>query len=743
MGTIPNPTVRRLIPWLGLAAALAAVLGAFWCLLGYRYSPEKYELFLTIPGTMEFVWFGLGVAGSVFALVGLRGKEEATRDWLQATLRVAAYACVIVLKTIAGKPLRFYDMILFVVAFGLSVACCARKRGRWPVTDLVPEPTWVGWARASVWAVLGLLGLYYFFQQVYYLDNLALGYSDCGENARLMFNTMCNPHELFLRVNPDKAMFYDHFHPGILPLMPLWLIWPDLKLTIVLQIIAITGCAIPIYYLGTAALNDSTAGLLLALCWMAYPSASQMIYSGTYGFRWGNLCLLFYFIALALWFRGRPGWALVMLLWALLIKEDVAIMVGMFGIYLALFEMRRRLGWTMAIASFTYFLLVTCVIVPRANPSGYAETFQLFGHVGRTKWEILLSPVINPKVFWRRLFEARTLYFGAALLAPLLFLPLKKPSVLLIGSLTFLFLNLSPLLKSMTIHYQAALLPLAFWALTGALKQQDVLHRRALLTGVLAACIVESIFLGNAFWSKQTFPFRLWPGRLALLEKFKEDIDPNASLYATRRAAAHFITQKYLYVDVALTDSVDYVLLDLRDSWGGLIIDLDWLARMRVTQRRTESRPEMHLVRAEDGIILYARHGTPLDARSIVERDSVPPEVSQRPIDLGGGVRIVGSAVTLGPSGQDDGMKRVTVTTYTTVSSPTNVDLAVQGFLHVRDASVEGETYVSDIQPLGQGIWPIDRWTPGKFYTDEFSMLVPEETSLEHISFTFKSATPP
>ena len=88
-------------------------------------------------------------------------------------------------------------------------------------------------------------------------------------------------------------------------------------------------------------------------------------------------------------------------------------------------------------------------------------------------------------------------------------------------------------------------------------------------------------------------------------------------------------------------------------------------------------------------------------------------------------------------------MKRVTVTTYTTVSSPTNVDLAMQCFLHVSDASVEGEIYVSDIQPLGQGIWPIDRWTPGKFYTDEFRMFVPEETSLEHISLIFKSATPP
>ena len=623
---------RRLLRWLALAAALAVTAGAFWFLLGYRYSPEKYDLFPTIPGTLEFVWFDLGLVGSIIALVTLCRKEQATRDWLQAAVPAAAYSSVILAKMLTSEPLRFYDMILFVVTVGWSAARWAEKRASWLVGSTEPKPRWHRLAHVLVWIVLGLLGLSYFFQQVYYLNNLALGYSDCGENARLMFNTMCNPHELFLRVNPEKAMFYDHFHPAILPFMPLWLLWPSLKLTIVLQIIAILGCAIPIYFMGTAALKDPIAGLLLALCWMAYPSASQMIFSATYGFRWGNLCLLFYFIALALWIEKRPGWALAALLWALLIKEEVAIVAGMFGIYLALFERRRRLGGAMAVLSFAYFFLVTSVIVPHANPHGYAETFQLFGHVGRTKWEILRSPVINPKVFWGRLLEARTFYFAAALLAPLLFLPLRKPSVLFIGSLTFVFISLSPLLKSMCIQYQASVLPVVFWAMVCVLQRQKVTRRRALLVGALAACVVESIFLGNACWSKPTIPVRLWPGRLALVEKFKRDIDPNASLYATRRAAAHFITQKYLYVDVALTDSVDYVLLDLRDSWG-LIPDLDWLWRMRITQRRMDNLPDMHLVKAEDGLVLYANQGAPLNARAIVERDSLTPEASHRQID--------------------------------------------------------------------------------------------------------------
>jgi uncharacterized membrane protein len=412
---------------------------------------------------------------------------------------------------------------------------------------------------------------------------LALGYADCGENARVMFNTMTNPHELFLRVNPDKPLFYDHFHPGILPLIPLWLLWPNLKLTIVLQIVAIVGCAVPIYWLGALILKNKTSALLLVLCWLAYPSASQLIYSGTYGFRWGNLCLLLYFVALVLWVKGCHAWALVAAIWAMLIKEEAAIAVGMFGLYLTVFERRPRTGLVLTAVSFGYFLLVTSVIVPAMNPNGYVEQ-KFFSDLGHSKWEILWSPLTRARVFWGRLFEPPSAYFAAGLLAPLLFLPLKRPSILFVGSLTFGFVCLNPLLKSLCLHYQAALLPVGFWALASALRDRDVRVQHAWLKGVLAACVTFTLFLGNNFWSKQTIPLRLWPGRLSLIRDFRRDINPNGSLFATQRLAAHFVRQKYLYVDTPIPRSIDCVLLDMRDCWR-VAVGTITLVRLRAVQR--------------------------------------------------------------------------------------------------------------------------------------------------------------
>ena len=101
--------------------------------------------------------------------------------------------------------------------------------------------------------------------------------------------------------------------------------------------------------------RDESTALLLALTWVLYPITSQFVYSASYGFRWGNLCLLLYFVALALWTHERRGWAFVIAIWAMLIKEEAAVIVGMFGVYLALFERRKIMGVSLAGIAFGYF----------------------------------------------------------------------------------------------------------------------------------------------------------------------------------------------------------------------------------------------------------------------------------------------------------------------------------------------------------------------------------------------------
>jgi len=725
---------RTTISWRGpllFVGFVAATLVAFWALLGQRYSPETFVPVPVAPDTLEFVWFGGVLVAAVVALVVLSQQPRSWRTVAPGAAPIALVALLISGKVWLGAPIRTYDMMLFATACGWGVWSWLRNRAA-PAGE--PASPLLG---IIVWSAVVLLAAYQFWEQVGYLHDLALGYADCGENARLMFNTMTNPHELFLRVNPDKPLFYDHVDAGILPFAPLWPLWPDVKLTIVLQIVAVFGAAVPLSIIGKRAFGDQRSASLLVLAWVLYPSTSQFVYSASYGFRWGNMCLLFYFIALACWVTGHRGWALFVAIWAILIKEEAAIVVGMFGLYLAVFERRRVVGLALAAFAFGYFLMATSVLIPAVSGHRYPQA-RFFHILGATNWQILLSPLMKPRVFWGNVFEPSSLYFGAALLAPLLFLPVRKPSVLFIGAPTFVFCCMNQILKSIAFHYQAGLLPVVFWALVCAVQDWDGRPRRRALASVAGSCVVFSLFLGAQPWSKGTLVVRRHPGRLALVHQFARQIDRRGTLFATQRAAAHFVTQRYLYLDPPVPAGTDYALLDLRDSWRGLTENLDWLWRLRQIQHEVEAIPGLRLAGATDGLLYYSRYSPPLDARSLVERNALPPTAVPAGFDYGS-LRILGFTLTplsRQESGRTDHLR---VTTFSTVRTPTNLDVAVRCIVRLSNGPANADAYVSDFQPLGQGIWPIARWETNKVYVDDFVVPLPAGLLRETSSVGFQA----
>jgi len=727
---------------------MAAInLTAFWALLGSSYYPEHYRATLDAPGILEITWMLACCAGTVVLLAWLRHYPDRSRQLALRGLVAAGVSCVILARQLLGVRLQCLDPILFSTAWGWTIVLWlwtrvtpvgegtvslrfGRFRRKLNATHLLTAGVGV--------AAIGM-SVYFLAQQIHYFNVLRLGYADCGDYARTMYNTLHNPRELFLRINSERPLFFDHFQPGFLPFVPLWLLWPSLNLTSLLQVLAITGCALPVYWIGRELFRDKPAALLLVAIWLAYPSVSQFIYNDSYGFHCGTLCLPMYFLALAFWVRERRGWALLFAVWAILLKEEAAIPIGTFGLYLAFFERRYRLGITISAIAFMYFLVMTSIVIPMFNHHVYpAQAY--FVLLGATKREIFLSPWTKPHVFWGSLLGPSTFYFAGLLLGPLLFVPVKKSSVLLVGSLVFLFDCLNPTLKSICFQYQAALLPVVFWAFAAALQPVDPARRRAILQGAIVAAMLFSLFFGNVFWSKSTLAaLPESSDRRQLVERMGRDIPLESSLFATQRAAAHFIRQKQLYVDPPVPTGIDYVLLDTRDAWN--VNGISWFRKLRNIQREVESIPALHLIKAEDGVLLYSREGQRIDARNLVEKESLPPETVMRSIDLGRGVTIVGYTTEAAPPSSPGQPGHVHVTIFCSVEVPVQTDLAARCVLHFNAENAYMKAFGSDFRLLGQSIWPVQRWVPGKFYSDDFVIDVPAGLAGSDYSIKFETLT--
>ena len=362
-------------------AMAAVILAAFWLLLGYRYSPESYSTYPITPYTVEFVWFGIALVTTIVALVLVLPPREQRSALARSSVPAALVSLLIVSKHLMGMPVRCYDMILFCVAIGWGTALWTRSVPGLLAGRNEGQALRIKVFGAVVWTGAVVLGLYFFWQQVRYWNDLALGYDDCGSQASILYNTVSNPRELFLAMNPNQRACWDHFNPGILAFVPLWILWPDVRLMFALQVVVVLGVAVPLYLIGRHLFEDPIAALLLAVSWLVYPSVSQLIYNVSYGFHWGNVCLPLYFVALLLWMKGRNGWALAAVVWAFLMKEEAAIVVGMFGLYLAIFKRRRGLGVAMAATAFAYFLVVITLLIP-ALKTGHYVPIRFFSNLG-------------------------------------------------------------------------------------------------------------------------------------------------------------------------------------------------------------------------------------------------------------------------------------------------------------------------------------------------------------------------
>jgi hypothetical protein len=711
------PDNSKVVSWMLRAGGVAIGLAAFWFLLGYCYSPETFQARPTLLNDLEYAWFAVALAAGVVAI---------RVDLGAALLPAAAWGAVVVTKIALGRTLNTFDMMAFCVATGWGSAIALRHRRSTAVFESRLLPS-------IVLAATFVLALYQFWQSAKYLNDLALGYADCGEHARKMFNCWANPRELFLRANPDKPLFYDHFEPGFLPFVLFWPLWPGLKLTIALQVASVFGVAVPLYWIGRRVLRDRPGAWLLVGAWLVHPSTGLFVYSSSYGFRWGNVCLPMYFSALALWLHGRRGWALAVACWAMLIKEEAMIVTGMFGLYLVLFDRRRRMGVGVAALAFGAFFVTTSWVIPAiAGSASPIERF--YRDFGDTRWQVLFSPLTKPGLFWGRLLDKSSFYFGAALIGPLLLLPLRKPSILFVGGLTFVFCCLNPIMKNISFHYQAALLPVVFWAAVSALEGKTVEYQRSALAGMIVAGVLFSMFFGGQPWSKPMLAARPMPGRLELVRKFGRQIERSGTLVTTQRVGAHFITQRYLYVGSSPPSQTDYALIDLRDSWRGSLADAGWLERLRHLQHEVEANPNLHLLAAEDGLLFFGRSGAELDARQQVEMSSLPTDFTPARAELGHGVIVVAYQTEVLQS--EDG-EQLRVRTYSTVTEPTNVDLAVRCHVATKQPA---EQYATDYQPLGQGIWPVSRWQTNRYYLDEFFVPVPRGVGREVSPVGFDTA---
>ena len=403
-----------------------------------------------------------------------------------------------------------------------------------------------------------------------------------------------------------------HFDPIVAALAPLWRVWPNPTLLLVVQALAVAVGAVPVFLLARKHLASEWAGLAFALVYLLYPATEWLVVDDFHPVAIATPLLLTGFWLLdedrVLLFAVAGGLAC-------LTKEHVGFTVGAIGLWYAI-SRRRREGWGIAVAGAAASLIAIAVIVPHFAPGGGSPFESRYADVGGSPSGIVKTALTDPATTLSAVTEGRDLQYLFHLLVPLAFLSLLGVGAALTAAPEVVLNLLSDVHTQTSIHfhYTAGAIPgLVVGAIFGVarLRNRTVRTQTLVVRAVLAAAIVATVVYGPVpAWSHVplgqkvgVFQYRITARDHAAAAAVRL-IPADTPVSASNTMGAHLSGRRRVFSFPTLKEARWIAVDRLRMSYG----DNNKAHRRGLRAlRRIRQDPRWHVVFAKKGILVLHR----------------------------------------------------------------------------------------------------------------------------------------
>jgi len=255
--------------------------------------------------------------------------------------------------------------------------------------------------------------------------------------------------------------FADHFTPILYLLAPFYWIWSSPRTLLLIQTVALGIGAFPVYSLARKRLNSRQLAGAFAIGYLAFPAMHWINLFDFHPDIFSTPLLLytFYYLRERRWYGFFASVGLL-----LMTKETLGLAVALVGVYL-FFTTNRRVG------AVTITLgLAACVVALETlkyfNHGQSSAYISLYGTYGLTSGAIAAYLFKHPVKVLQSLWTEDNRTYLIGLFAPISYLCMLAPDVLLLGVPTLMANLLSNRASMHTIYYQynAALIPFVFVA---------------------------------------------------------------------------------------------------------------------------------------------------------------------------------------------------------------------------------------------------------------------------------------
>lgn len=367
------------------------------------------------------------------------------------------------------------------LAGAVAVAFPPQRAGR--VRRVLAHP-------ATVWVAAAAFAGLFSAMSILQYKALMVPHGDTGMYEEHLWNLL---HGKGFRSQLDdgRLFFGEHLEVIHLLLLPIYVLHPSLPTLNVCLSIALASGAIAVRGIARRLSGSDAGANWLAVAYLLYfPLQHLNLEASLKTFRPENFAVPLLLFAVWCLESGRLRTMLVLMGLALIAKEDYAIPIGMFGLFLAVRRVAsssdgaaadrtaptgrtRLLGLAIFVFSIAYLWFVVNIFIPyfRGSPPHYMAYYP--EELGHTPTEILINVLRRPATAAPYLFNVSNVLFVLMLLVPLAGLPLAGFGRLwlLLPSLGSILLIQLPDARSPYFHFHAPLVPVIFWAASEGLAR--------------------------------------------------------------------------------------------------------------------------------------------------------------------------------------------------------------------------------------------------------------------------------
>lgn len=421
-------------------------------------------------------------------------------------------------------------------------------------------------------------------------DALDTGGYDLGIYDQTAWNTI---HCRLLRytiVEGRTIKLAEHVEPILLPISLLYLIYSSPVPLLILQTAVIALGALPVFWIAQQRLQSDFAGIVFALAYLLFPAleSANLAEFHPVTLTSGFLLYAFYFIHQADWDGDKRNYlySVLFALLAMACKEEIPLLVAMLGLYIFFVQKEKIVGIATLAAGILWFWIAVYIIIPHFSLEARSPYMSYYDELGENPLQIGFTLLTHPRLAWQLLLTADKLTYLLALLAPVAFLSLLAPQILLLA-LPSLAINLVSGNWWMHQwyafqHYGASVAPFiilsAIWGTVLLVNQAERrldLGRRKTAHSLAGLILLSSLCCHWYYgYSPLARGFRASPvtSHDRLVHEFALLIPLDAALTTSYQLNSHLSQRQSIYLLPNLHDA-EYLLVDVTPTYSPVIAD--------------------------------------------------------------------------------------------------------------------------------------------------------------------------